>query len=190
MTEDPLDDIVKDAKEAKKQYEKSRSTLEEVKEQLRDRRDEMADNDQLTQSEHEEVTTKIENGEYGKARELMVNADGKGLGFDEEEKQRFAEELQDTIDEIDETIESIRNDFMELNSKGMRRDTLEDILYSRMSNWTKKQTEKFLDVVEQIKKTGTSNDTRARLIHGFNSSINISDAKEALSNLEGTGGFE
>lgn len=179
MTETSIDDLIESAEEKKEKYSEAQKEAREVKEKLRESIKELRDQDEISQSEFMDLKKDIDSAKYGKVRE-RINEVLNELDFDDEEKDLFAQRFSDSFQELEETVETIRNDLVALRYDESDRETLIATIYGKHSGLNKGDIRDVFDTVEDVSETGLSDDDLARILSKFNSGLKKKNARKIV----------
>lgn len=178
-----LDDLIQDAEEQRQELSEAQKKAKQVKDQLRDRVKELHNEDILSGNELQLALNQIDAAEYGKVRETIREAEqGTSFEFSDEEKQAFAEGFKDSWDELEASVEEVRNHLLDLKDSV---DTEKQVRYIYGSTGMNlSEVEKIFEVLEDFTKSSVDAEKAARALRGYNGSLKLSDTKKVLEIIQ------
>ena len=185
--EDPLDELIQDAEEQKEKTAREQQKSKRIKDELRDKVRELQEEDLLSEEEMMLALNKVDEAEYGKVRETIREArQGTSFQFEDEEKQAFAEDFKDAWDDLEESVEDIRNTLLDMQGGASRQD-MKDMAYAKNSSLNKGEIEKIFSAIDKVTSSGVSTNKAARAVVGMNSSLRINDVENVLKTVKKQG---
>lgn len=174
-----FEDLIEEAEEQKKETAQALKKSKEVKRKLNSRLDDLRDEGLLDEESFSDALDQLEKSNYGKVREIITEAQqGTSFQFDDEEKEAFAEGFRESWDELQASVEEVRNALMDLQDS-VDREKQERYIYGSTS-MNLSEVEKIFDVIEEFTASGVDTDKAARALRGYNSSLKISDTRKVL----------
>lgn len=139
----------------------------------------------LTDEQAGEINSLANEGKHEKAIELLEEKDLEtedSINFSDEEKDLFAEafgeslgNLIDEVEEMKETLDSLKG--------GVSRRDMKSYLRGQKSSRTKKKVDQLFDAIDSFESGSNSNKKLARILCSFNSNLKIKETEKMLSEM-------
>ena len=185
---EPLEEILVDAEERKKQFNEARQRLQEVRARLHDMVDTLASEGTISAGRAGELESLIDNGKYEQVREEIQAARQESLEFEDEEKDAFASAFAQSFRELEANVEDIRTSLLELG-RGVDREDMVAFLYGKHNDLTKRDLRAVFDALEEVERRGLSDKQLARVLQAYESDLNIEPTTTIVKELrESSGG--
>lgn len=181
-----LDELIDEAQEKKEKFSQAQQESKEVKEKLRETVEEIYNQKEIDEDERAELLTQIDKANYGKVREKVQEV-LQSLEFDDEEKELMAENFSAAIDDLETTVEQIRNDLTALHYGQEDRDTLVATIYGKHPGMRKKDIQAVVETIDDIAESGINDKDLARILSRFNSELNVSNAEKIVQAIREEG---
>lgn len=188
----PAENILQDIQSAKEKSKKFSETKEELVEVRKDLKEKLLSlKSDISERKHDDIVRAIDRSDYGKARELLINAAKEvQFQFTNEDKKKFAKAFKKTLNELQENIELIRNELMLISECDINRKQLIDYLYGAHSNLNKGDIQAVFEAIDDFEKTGVNLKILARVLNVFNRDLNITTAENILKYIKEHSGGE
>lgn len=188
----PAENILQDIQSAKEKSKKFSETKEELVEVRKDLKEKLLSlKSDISEKKHDDIVRAIDRSDYGKARELLINAAKEvQFQFTNEDKKKFAKAFKKTLNELQENIELIRNELMLISECDINRKQLIDYLYGAHSNLNKGDIQAVFEAIDDFEKTGVNLKILARVLNVFNRDLNITTAENILKYIKEHSGGE
>lgn len=182
-----LDDLIEEAEEQKQETAEVLQKSKQVKDELRDKVRELKEEGLISEEEMMLTLNKVDEAEYGKVREKICEArQGTSFEFEDEEKQAFAEDFKEAWDELEDSVEEIRNTLLDMQNGASRQD-MKDMAYAKNSGLNKGEIDEIFSAIDKVTSSGVSTKKMARVLSGMKSSVTVSDAEKVLEVIQGQG---
>jgi len=181
---DPLEELVVSAEENREQFNRARKRLQQVREELRGYIDTLEEEGTIDTSEADRIRRLVEDGSYGQAREAIREArEADTLEFDDEDLDQFARAFRDSYEELEASVESVRNALLELSGDVDREDMV-DFLYGKHSSLNKRDIRGVFEAFDDVERSGLDHKQMARILSTYNRDLNIEPTVEVLDAIE------
>ena len=178
-----LDELIQDAEDKREEFSEAQKKAKQVKDDLRKKVRELSEEEILDASELDKALHQIDEAEYGKVRETIREAQqGTSFEFEDEEKQAFAEGFKESIEELQDSVEQVRNELMTLSDSVDREKQIRYIYGSTSMNLS--EVEKIFDVINDFTRSGVDSEKMARALRGYNGSLKLSDTEKVLEIIQ------
>lgn len=182
--DDPLDDLIQEAEERSQQISENQKRQQEVKSQLRERIKGYWENDEVSEDHAEKLLNLVDRGQYGRVRSRLEDIrEDSGLEFEDEDVEAFADVFGEALDQLDSSVEKIRNDIQGL-TRGVDRGDMVALLYGKHSSMRKGDIKKVFDAIDEVDSTNLSRKDKARLLQAFEPDLNIKPTTKILKAIE------
>lgn len=184
MSDQEIEEIASQAEEVAERYTEARDVISGLKDKLRDRVDELLDEDIISHNQWNALQDRIDDGDYEEVRKKVVDyADSAKLQFSDQDIQSFAALFADALDSMRATLESVRTSMRDLQSSSLSQGDLVAFLYGKHSSLRKGDIEKVLSAVQEYEEGGFSDKQLARFITAIEPSLNLKPTKKILQAL-------
>jgi len=181
---DPLEELVVSAENNREQFNRARRRLQEVREELRGYIDTLEEEGTVDKSEADRIRRLVEDGSYGEAREAIREArEADTLEFEDEDLDQFARAFRDSYEELEASVESVRNALLELSGDVDREDMV-DFLYGKHSSLNKRDIRGVFEAFDDVERSGLDHRQMARILSTYNHDLNIEPTVEVLDAIE------
>jgi len=148
---------------------------------------ELVANGEITSDKGDELEQLAMDGEINEALneiEEVIDArdQEKGLQFDDEEKDLFAEAFQEAINDLEDSIEEFRDELQALEN-GVSRGDMRQYLYGGKSGRTYSEVDDLLDAIDSVSAGGISDRKMAKILSTYTSELNISEVEELIAEM-------
>lgn len=188
---DPLEEIMVEfdkTQEASQKYSEWQKEIKESKQDLARKVTELEEDEEISSTKADAILNKIQNADYGEAREMLKEAlEKQGLEFDAEEKNLFADKFTEEYKNLQAMTQKIRNSLVELQVEGMSDEKAVSLLYGENVG-NKSDLREVFDVLRRIEKKDFSVDDQARVIHAFSNDLTITSTREILRAIKSRAG--
>jgi hypothetical protein len=181
---DPLEELVVSAEENREQFNRARKRLQQVREELRGYIDTLEEEGTVDKGEANRIRRLVEDGSYGEAREAIQEArEAETLEFEDEDLDQFARAFRDSYEELEASVESVRNALLALSGDVDREDMI-DFLYGKHSSLNKRDIRGVFEAFDDVECSGLDHKQMARILSTYNRDLNIEPTVEVLDAIE------
>ncbi len=178
----PLDEVFQEAEQKTEREKKLEKQKREIKEKLTNKVADLQEGGDISDESAQTVREEIRHENFDKAREELTEA-LKGINFEDEEKQLFADKFSEEYQRLQSDIETMKNSLLDLEQKTEKEDIVA-YLFGKHSDLRKTDIRKTIEGISNLTdKSFTTNDM-AQIISGFESDLNKSDAEDVIEKIK------
>lgn len=181
-----VDELATKAEEERERFNSARERLQEVRSRLMELGDTLCKNDTITPGELNEVKRNIERGDYGKAREMLLDAvEDEALEFSDDDKNVFANEFAGAWAQMEADIEDVRSALTQFKIEhGLGEEDMVDYLYGANSGLNKGDIRQVFDAFAEVRSRGLSPRQMARVLAAYEHDLNIEPTVAVLEAIK------
>lgn len=178
-----LEAVVDEASERRTDITDSIKQLKAVEEELHQRADTLLEAGAIDEQLQDAINDRVGAGEYGAARDLIVEH-APTLEFDDEGKAALAAACGETFDELVGELELMRNALLDLVDTGWDDEDLVAFVYGQHPSLTKAAIRGVLDVAGDVSDVGVEVDELGRFVASRTRDVTVADAQAVVAALE------
>lgn len=177
-----LDELLDTAEGIKHEIDRKESAHEDVKQDLVNLIEK--EEDKFTEDELEQVEEHLEEREYHKVRELYYDVmDRNKVSFDDDELNEISEAFKQEIEELNSTVEKMKNSLTELRTSNYDDDDIISMLYGS-TGLNKGTIEDVFDSIDEFNSMDDDIDNLARIVAKNKSSLTLTDTKTVMKKMQ------